>query len=206
MNLLYWIRGRCAQLSFKYKFSKCKRINLCSGPQKIPGFLRVDISRGADIRIDLSLFDLPLVNNSLDSVICVSAINYFSRQRALEIVTQVYRALRPGGVTRFAVQDLESIARRYVEKDAAFFFQKLPNGRERFEGPTIGDKFVAWFYGYSSGNGSCRYFYDFEALSFIFRQAGFSIVEKRDYRQSRLENIDLIDNRPDQMFFLEAVK
>jgi len=192
----------------EWKFQKLtgKRLNLCCGPQKIPDYLGVDISREADIRVDLARYDLPLLDNSMDAAVCISAINYFTRQRASEIVAEVYRVLKPGGVARFAVQDLESIAKRYVEKDTVFFFQKLPNGQERFEGPTIGDKFAAWFYGYVSGCSPCRYFYDFEALAFIFKRAGFSIVEKRDYRQSRLENIDLIDNRPDQMFFLEAVK
>lgn len=173
---------------------------------KIPGYLGVDISRRADIRIDLAHYNLLLPDNSMDAIICISAINYFTRLRASEIVSEVYRTLKSSGVARFAVQDLESIARRYVEKDTTFFFRKLPDGGERFEGPTIGDKFAAWFYGYVSGNSPCRYFYNLESLAFIFKRAGFNIVEKRDYRQSRLENIDLIDNRPDQMFFLEAVK
>jgi SAM-dependent methyltransferase len=208
MRPFYTLRRRLLRILLERKFKKLsgKRLNLCCGLQKIPGYLGVDISRGADIRVDLARYDLPLPDNSMDAVVCISAINYFTRRRASEIVAEVYRALKPGGVARFAAQDLESIARRYVEKDTAFFFQKLPDGRERFEGPTIGDKFAAWFYGYVSGNGPCRYFYDFEALAFIFKRAGFSIVEKRDYRQSRLENIHLIDNRPDQMFFLDAVK
>jgi hypothetical protein len=55
-----------------------------------------------------------------------------------------------GGVARFASQDLEWIARRYIEKDREFFFQKLPNGKERFDGKTMGDKFNSWFYGYET--------------------------------------------------------
>ena len=40
----------------------------------------------------------------------------------------------------------------------------------------------------------------------LFKMAGFSVVEKRAFQESRLEDIEMIDNRPDQMFFLEAVK
>jgi hypothetical protein len=118
----------------------------------------------------------------------------------------VYRVLKPGEIARFGVQDMENIARKYVDKDASFFFQRLPDGRERFEGPTIGDKFAAWFYGYVIKGVSCRYFYDYESLAFLFTNAGFRIVEKKPYLVSRLDHIDLIDNRPDQMFFLEAIK
>ena len=84
--------------------------------------------------------------------------------------------------------------------------QKLPDGRDRFEGHTLGDKFAAWFYGYEIGGFPCRYFYDFESLAYLFKMAGFTVVEKKAFCQSKLENIKLIDNRPDQMFFLEAIK
>jgi predicted SAM-dependent methyltransferase len=167
--------------------------------------LGIDFGGQVDLRLDLQKDNLPFVDGALEVVTCVSAINYFTRSRGQEIVNEVYRVLKPGGIARFSVQDLEVIARRYVEKDTTFFFQKLPDGRERFEGMTLGDKFAGWFYGYVAV-GPCRYFYDYDSLAYLFIMAGFSIVEKKEYRQSRLEYIDLIDNRPDQMFFLEAIK
>jgi hypothetical protein len=48
--------------------------------------------------------------------------------------------------------------------------------------------------------------YDFESLSVLFTKAGFSTVEERPFQKSRLAQVELFDNRPDQMFFLEAVK
>jgi hypothetical protein len=121
-------------------------------------------------------------------------------------VNEAYRVLKAGGIARFGVQDMESIARRYVERDEQFFFQTLPNGQERFEGATLGDKFAAWFYGYAIKGVPCQYFYDYESLAHLFKVAGFSVIEKRAFQDSRLESIQMIDNRPDQMFFLEAVK
>ena len=52
----------------------------------------------------------------------------------------------------------------------------------------------------------CRYFYDYDSLAYLFKEAGFPIVEQKQFRESRLKDIELIDNRPDQMLFLEAVK
>ena len=182
------------------------KVNLCCGPQKVPGYRGIDAAMGADLVMDLSKRDLPFHSNSVEAVVCTSAINYFSRARAQESINETYRVLKPGGVARFSVQDMESISRRYVEKDTDFFFQRLSSGRERFEGPTLGDKFAAWFYGYVSNGHPTRYFFDYESLSFLFKQAGFSQIERRDYMSSRLEHIDQIDNRPEQMFFLEAVK
>lgn len=183
-----------------------KKVNLCCGSQKIPGYCGVDIVLDADLFMDLSRRELPFKPNSLDVVICVSGINYFTRMRAQQIIKQVYNTLKPGGIARFSIQDIESIAQRYIKKDTAFFFEKLPDGRERFEGVTLGDKFVSWFYTYATEGGFCKYAYDYESLAYLFKSAGFSIVERRNYLDSRLEHISDIDNRPEQMFFLEAVK
>ena len=68
------------------------------------------------------------------------------------------------------------------------------------------DKFAAWFYGYETAGGGCKYFYDYDSLAYLFRSAGFAVVEKRGYLDSRLPDVPAIDNRPDQMFFLEATK
>ncbi len=186
--------------------SSVTRLNLCSGTQKIPGYLGIGLPPGVDLWLDLSRNNLPFADSSLDAVVCISAINYFTRVRGQELVNEVYRVLRPGGIARFGVQDMEILARRYVEKDREFFMQKLSDGTDRFEGPTLGDKFAAWFYGYAIRGFPCRYFYDYESLSYLFKAARFSRVERKAYRESALEHIDLIDNRPDQMFFLEAIK
>jgi len=183
-----------------------KNINLCCGPQIIPGYIGIDMGGDVDLRMNLKSGKLPFKSGAIETVICTSAINYFTRSRGQEIVNEVYRVLKPGGVARFSAQDLESIARRYVEKDSAFFFQKLPDGSERFEGQTLGDKFAAWFYGYVSSGFPCQYFYDYDSLAYLFKTAGFTVVEKKEYMQSRLDHIDLIDNRPDQMFYLEGIK
>ncbi|OGY18503.1 MAG: hypothetical protein A3F04_01995 [Candidatus Chisholmbacteria bacterium RIFCSPHIGHO2_12_FULL_49_9] len=183
------------------------KLNLGSGSRKLNGYCNIDVSSHADLQLDLERESLPFPDESIDTVVCISAINYFTRDRALEIIYDVFRVLKPGGVARFAVQDLRKIAKKYVERDRDFFFQKLADGRERFEGDTMADKFNAWFYGYRTSQGKhCKYFYDFESLALLFRKAGFVKIEEKKYRESRIPNIKDIDNRPEQMFFLEAVK
>jgi len=186
--------------------NKITKVNLCSGTEKISGFFNLDIALSSDLVIDLSKQNLPFPENSMDVVICISAINYFTYDRAGEIIKEVHRVLAPGGIARFGVQDLEAIAEKYVNKDTDFFFQKTPHKQDRFEGQTLGDKFVAWFYGYRSGKGNCRYFYDYNSLAVHFKETGFSQVERKEFRESRLKDITQIDNRAGQMFFLEAIK
>jgi predicted SAM-dependent methyltransferase len=183
------------------------KINIGSGGLKIAHYFGLDVHPQADLTIDLESQDLPFPNNSMEVVTCISTINYFGRERGQELIVETYRILKPGGIARFGVQDLEAIAGKYVQRDAEFFFQKLPDGRERFRGTTMADKINSWFYGYETTRGKHgKYFYDFETLALLFQQAGFTQIEKMGYRESRLDHIDQIDNRADQMFFLEAVK
>ena len=182
-------------------------VNLCSGDVLLPGFCNVDVAQKSDLILDLETSLLPFADNSCERVVCISAINYFSRARGLQIIEDVRRVLKPGGVARFGTQDLRLIASKYVATDREFFFQKAADGRDRFEGETMGDKFNSWFYGYRVyGTKYCKYVYDYQTLENLFKKAGFSRVEQKKYRESKMADIADIDNRPEQMFFLEAIK
>ncbi len=183
------------------------KINLCSGPVHIDGYVNVDI-KNADIVLDMERDRLPFPADSASAIVCISSINYFSKGRAQIIIEDVYKILKKNGVARFATQDLESIAQKYVNKDGEFFFQKLPDGRQRFKGETPCDMLNSWFYGgyQTAGNKFSKYFYDYETLALMFKRAGFENIRKKHFRESLLVEVDQIDNRPEQMFFLEAVK
>jgi len=178
------------------------RINLCCGPVKLPGYVNVDIHPSADVVLDLEKVLLPFPDNSAEVVVCISAINYFTRERALDIISDVHRVLQPDGVARFGVQDLRVLARRYLERDHAFYFQLRADGSVRFPGDTFADKLGQFYCRPEFG----QYVYDYETLGLLFARAGFVDIEERGYRESALEGIDAIDNRPEQMFFLEARK
>ena len=187
---------------FYYRNKSVSKINLCGSG--LLGYCNIDMYSTADLVIDLSKHILPIKSGSADVVVCISAINYFSRNRGEEIIRDVYRILKSGGIARFAVQDLLEISRKYVNGNKDFFFQKY-NGRDRFKGETMCDKINSWFYGYGY-KGREKYMYDYETLSLLFKRTGFSLVEQKKYLESRIPDIHKIDNRPDQMFFLEAVK
>jgi predicted SAM-dependent methyltransferase len=200
--------GRCKYAYIKLLGnSRYAKINLCSGTMLLEGYCNIDLCVGSDLVLDLEKTLLPFPDNSINVVVCISSINYFSRERAKKIISDVYRVLKVGGVARFGTQDLRRIAEKYVNNDVEFFFQKLPNGEDRFVGQTMADKINSWFYGYEvAKNKGCKYVYDYVTLESLFREAGFSVIENKKYQESVIPNISEIDNRPDQMFFLEAVR
>ncbi len=83
-----------------------RKINLCSGSISLQGYINIDLQAG-DVRLDLEKDLLPFPANSVDVLVCVSAINYFDRGRAQEIIRDVFRVLKPGAVCRFGTQDLQ---------------------------------------------------------------------------------------------------
>jgi SAM-dependent methyltransferase len=204
--LVYFFYRIKTYIKYKLCHEKIKK-NICSGGLVIDGYFGIDISTKADMVLDLDKNLLPFPSDYADTAICISAINYFTRERGEKIIKDVYRVLKKGGIARFGVQDLKTIAKKYVENDTEFFFQKNPDGRDRFRGETKCDKINSWFYGYKPvskrGNG---YMYDYETLALLFKRAGFDTIEQKNYRESHIASIEKIDNRPDQMFFLEAVK
>lgn len=160
---------------------------MCSGPRKLEGYINIDITPNSDLVIDLEKSLLPFEDESVETIVCISAINYFSRDRALEIINDVYRKLCNGGVARFAVQDLKILTKKYLEQDENFFFEKTADGSDRFPGDTYADKFNEWFYGFPSLGKHCKYVYDFESLAFLFHKAGFKIVEEKNITKAELK-------------------
>ncbi|KPA17014.1 radical SAM protein, partial [Candidatus Magnetomorum sp. HK-1] len=190
----------------KSKNANNLKINLCSGSRKLFGYINIDLQPGSDIIIDLEHKLLPFPDNSASVIVCISAINYFSKQRALEIIRDVYRVLMPGGITRFATQDLRILVEKYLQNDSDFFFQKLSDGKERFPGISFGDKLNNFFCGFQANNKTCKFVYDYETLSSLFKEANFCSIKQKKYHESDIPEVAKIDNRPEQMFFLEAHK
>lgn len=183
------------------------KINIGSGPIHLAGYWNIDISDRADLILDLDRDLLPFADASMDTAICISTINYLSRAQGVQLIRDVHRVLKVGGIARFASQDLRLIAGKYLSRDTVFFGETLANGQPRFAGRTLADKFNGWFYGHAtSGQKTCQFFYDYETLEDAFHEAGFSHVAQKAYRESALEDVHAIDNRPEQMFFLEAIK
>ena len=205
-NLSYLLHRTTSYIKFKLSKNEFSKINLCSGPVMLPNYLNIDKGVGVDLVWDLAKSFPPIKSNSIDVLVCISSINYFTRTRGKEIIEQIYRILKPGGIARFGTQDLRLIAEKYINRDEAFFFQKNADGNDRFRGKTMCDKVNSWFYGYKTAGGTGKYFYDYETLELLFKESGFSLVERKNFRESRIKDIEKIDNREDQMFFLEAIK
>jgi predicted SAM-dependent methyltransferase len=96
-------------------------LNLGCGNRYHPDWINIDIApQGVGVIVhDLSQ-GIPLPNNVCDVVYHSHVLEHIRRSDALPFMEECYRVLKPGGIFRIAVPDLEEICRVYLKKlDAA---------------------------------------------------------------------------------------
>ena len=92
------------------------RLNLGCGRRRHADWTNCDLEPdGSDvIACDLRR-PLPFVSASCDAVYAAHVLEHLTPGEAGRLVAEIHRVLRPGGIARLVVPDLEGIARAYLE-------------------------------------------------------------------------------------------
>lgn len=90
-------------------------LNLGCGDVFHPDWVNIDFHDhgGAVIAYDLRL-GIPFAENTFDVVYHSRVLEHFTRENGVTFLEECFRVLRPGGVLRVVVSDLEDIARAYL--------------------------------------------------------------------------------------------
>ena len=91
------------------------RANLGCGNQICPGWINIDITRTGPsvVAHDLST-GIPLPNESCEVVYHSHVLEHLKRPDAQFFMGECFRVLKPGGILRVAVPDLEQACRQYL--------------------------------------------------------------------------------------------
>jgi predicted SAM-dependent methyltransferase len=91
------------------------RANLGCGNQICPGWINIDIVRTGPsvVAHDLST-GIPLPNASCEVVYHSHVLEHLKRPDAQFFMRECFRVLKPGGIIRVAVPDLEQVCRQYL--------------------------------------------------------------------------------------------
>ncbi len=137
---------------------------------------------------DLS-YGLPISDSSVDILYSSHFIEHLFRNDAINLLKESFRVLKPKGILRVSVPDLEYAISLYSngEKEkmlSAYFFVDDD------------DSYYARH----------KYMYDYSMISGILKNVGFKDVYRCDYQQGQALDLNFLDNRPDESLFVEAVR
>ncbi len=163
---------------------------------KIPAavnFLRADLTRG-----------LPMyANDSVDIIRASHVLEHLTLEDAQRLLADCHRVLRPGGLIRIAVPDLDIMIARFRERNMAYFNVDQP--LEFVLAPSEGERFSRLMF---SGDYAHKAIYDYPMLESSLRQAGFGTVVKsvRGFSHSETLQMETKDQHPEISLYAEAIK
>jgi predicted SAM-dependent methyltransferase len=92
-------------------------LNLGCGERVHPDWINIDIAASQSCVMAHDLVrGIPFETESADVVYHAALFEHVRRENAADFLREIYRALKPGGIIRIGVPDLEKICRTYLEK------------------------------------------------------------------------------------------
>jgi predicted SAM-dependent methyltransferase len=179
--------------------SRLTRLNWGCGDHVAAGWINSDVKDqpGVDLVADIRM-GLPLQADSVDYAVSVHALPELPYPELLPALTELRRVLKPDGVLRLVLPDLDRAidAHRRGEED---YFKVPPEDVRSASGRFI--VHVLW-YGYSRSLFTCEFTEE------LLANAGFERVHACSYRRTSgpFGRIVELDNRPEESFYVEARK
>lgn len=138
---------------------------------------------------------LPLPNGSIDLLYCSHVLEHLTFEEAQLALRNCYYHLKPGGIFRLVLPDLEAIVQQYVqatEIDAAHQFMRLTwLGREAQHRGLI-SFFKAWV-----SRGQHLWMWDYKALAQELTNTGFVNIKRVRFGDSGIPEFAVVED-PDR--------
>jgi predicted SAM-dependent methyltransferase len=128
--------------------------------------------------------DLPFKNNSADYIYMSHVLEHLYKNDGEHLLQEIFRVLKPGGIVRIGVPDLDLELLKPPEEIVSSF---LPQSREPY-------------FSYH------RYMYNFSMLRCLLETLNFQNISKKEFQVGEVPDIETLDNRPDETLYVEAQK
>ena len=113
--LTFALPGRRRIQATKPNAAGLKLLNLGCGARRHPAWTNADLAPAGDdvLHVDLRK-PLPFPDREFDAVYASHVLEHLTPREAAHLLGEVRRVLRPGGIARVVVPDLEGIVREYL--------------------------------------------------------------------------------------------
>jgi predicted SAM-dependent methyltransferase len=176
-----------------------KRLHWGCGSWRPSGWINSDRKEGPGIDISCDIREgLSLDTDSIDYVVSIHALEEVAYPDLVPVLEELRRILRPNGVLRLGLPDLDTTIQAYLKKDRSYF--PIPDE----EATSLGAKFIVHliWYGYT------RTFFTHDFVEELLLKAGFREVDRCGYGEthSQYPGIVELNNREEESLFVEAIK
>ena len=149
------------------------KLHLGCGKRFIPGYTHIDVVEYDHIDIVNSIDRLPMIENDFCEVIySCHVLEHFHKNIIFDVLKEWLRILKPGGILRISVPDMESLFKVY---------QKT-NNLSLILGPIFGRCDYLYNYHYTG--------FDFKSLKYILETVGAKDIKLYDWRKTEHADID----------------
>ena len=128
-------------------------------------------------------------DETFEAVYASHLLEHLDRDLAQQCLKEVHRVLRPGGILRIAVPDLDGVVGQYDPTDPDGFLAGLYDAHSRRRSRTS----------------LHRWMYNAKSLGELLRRVGFREVQRCEYRQGRCPDVEQIETRRWSLF-MEGLK
>lgn len=129
----------------------------------------------------------PYRDETFDAVFSCHMLEHLFADKAQVCIAEIFRILKPGGICRIVVPDLDKIVGEYNPDQPELFLKRIFECDRR-------------------SKNSHHWHYNANSLVRLLRATGFHEAYKCVYRQGKCPDLELLDNRPDESLFVEATK
>ena len=133
---------------------------------------------------------IPAADNGLDVVYHSHFLEHLTNLEGIQFLNECYRVLKPGGIMRLVVPDLELWIQSYVNDNQFFFaeYRRLALGNNQDLYPTKAAIFMGMLHNHGHKMG-----YDFPSLQVLLTKAGFQRIRRTLFQESELVDIREIE-------------
>jgi SAM-dependent methyltransferase len=131
---------------------------------------------------------LPFPDGAFEAAFGSHVLEHLTPGEAAGVLCELHRVLRPGGIVRIAVPDLDQVIASYDPSAPDEFLYGMWQGRER-----------------STSRHRHWWLYNERSLGALLRSCGFDEVRRESFRVGRCPDVERIDSRPESLF-MEGVR
>jgi SAM-dependent methyltransferase len=131
---------------------------------------------------------LPYPDAAFEAAFGSHVLEHLTPGEAESVLRELHRVLRPGGIVRIAVPDLDRVIAEYDPSAPDEFLFGMWQGRER-----------------STSRHRHWWLYNERSLGDLLARTGFTDVRRHGFREGRCPDVERIDSRPESLF-MEGVR